>query len=304
MAVEYAKVLDTLSCSYTVIGRSVKSCKDFFKLTNVQAIEGGVEKYLQTEPAIPKCAIVSVGVESLSEVAILLLNYGVSSILLEKPGVGYASEIQFLAKLTSEKGALVFLAYNRRFYASVIKAKELIENDGGVSSFQFEFTEWSHSIKNLKKTITEHNNWFLGNSSHVIDTAFYLGGSPTEISAYHKGGLDWHPASSVFAGAGVSDKGALFSYNANWEAPGRWVLEVLTKKHRFIFKPMEKLQVQDIGSTVVNFVEFDESLDTQFKPGLYLQTKAFINAEYSNFLNIHEQMKMIESVYRKMSNYK
>lgn len=303
MALEYSKILSHLSCAYEVIGRGKENCASFFEKTGVTAIEGGLEKFLQTKPALPGAVIVAVGIESLSQTTAQLLHYGVKYILLEKPGVGYPGEIDALSNLAEEKKATVLLAYNRRFYASVRKAKELIAEDKGVSSFQFEFTEWSHRIKDLQKHPAEHNNWFLGNSTHVIDTAFYLGGIPVELCAFASGSLNWHPASSVFAGAGVSDKGALFSYNANWEAPGRWVLEILTKRHRYIFKPLESLQVQEIGSVEVKPLEIDNKLDIDFKPGLYLQTEFFLNQELAEFCDIHFQRDMITKVYKKMSKY-
>lgn len=108
---------------------------------------------------------------------------------------------------------------------------------------------------------------------------------------------------SKFCVAGISTEGALFSYHANWEAPGRWVIEILTKKRRFLFKPMESLQVQILGSVAVNAVELDDTLDKDFKPGIYLQTKAFIENDDSRFCSIREQKNMINSFYIKMCGY-
>ena len=303
MATEYSKVLKALNVNFITIGRSKENCDIYFESTGLSAIQGGIKPFMETNPVATEAAIVSVGIEALAETTVQLLEFGVKYILLEKPGIGYVEEIYDLCRLAKQKNATILLAYNRRFYASVQKAKALIQADGGVSSFQFEFTEWSHKIGSLQKSAAEHNNWFLGNSTHVIDTAFFLGGKPSEMSSYASGGLDWHPASSIFSGAGISEDGALFSYNANWEAPGRWVIEMLTKKHRFIFKPLETLQVQEIGSVSVNPVEIDDSLDTRFKPGLYLQTKAFLEKNCTNFCTIFEQKEMIDNFYIKMAGY-
>ena len=38
------------------------------------------------------------------------------------------------------------MAYNRRFYASTMKAREIIQSEGGVRNFHFEMTEWAHVI--------------------------------------------------------------------------------------------------------------------------------------------------------------
>jgi predicted dehydrogenase len=303
MAKEYAKVLKSLGKEFLAIGRGEANSQNFASEFNARAFTGGLALFLQSKPELPDAVIVAVGVESLTETTGLLLEAGVKNILLEKPGVAYPAEIPRLASLAHEKNATVVLAYNRRFYASVLKAEEICKADGGIVSFNFEFTEWSHVIRTLNKHQAEHHNWFLGNSTHVIDTAFFLGGKPRELAAFYKGTLEWHPASSVFAGAGVTESGALFSYHANWEGPGRWVIELLTLKHRLIFKPMESLQIQKIGSVAVEPVEIDDRLDKEFKPGLYLQTKAFLEGELSRFCSVEEQNRMINNVYIKMSGY-
>lgn len=303
MGVEYAKVLNSIKVDYIAVGRGAESAKKFEEKVLHPSILGGLESFLKSKPVLPDAVIVAVGIEALSSTCSRLLEYGVKKILLEKPGCGWNSELPGLVDLTRQKGADVQLAYNRRFYSSLIKAEEIIKEDGGVTSFNFEFTEWSHTIAPLKKTKVEHNTWFLGNSTHVIDTAFFLGGWPTEMTCYYKGGLGWHPSGSIYTGAGISNKGALFSYQANWEAPGRWAVEILTNKHRLYFKPMETLQIQDIGTVKLNPVEIDDHLDKVFKPGLYLQTKAFLEGDYSRFCTLFEQKAHVECVYNKMSGY-
>ncbi len=304
MAMDYAAVLKSLNKPFIVIGRGETKSREFETHIGVKVITGGIQNYLETKPAIPQKAIVATNVEELQSICKILINYGVKDILIEKPGVAYPREINELAELAQQTaGVNVLLAYNRRFYSSVLHAEKIIAEDGGLSSFNFEFTEWSHVITAYEKTDADLNNWFLGNSTHVVDLAFYIGGQPKDLSAYYAGSLDWHPSASIFAGAGISEKGALFSYQANWEAPGRWVLELLTKKHRLIFKPMEKLQIQLIGSVAVNPVEIDDSLDTEFKPGLSLQTKAFLEGDYSRFCTVEKQKQMINEVYIKMSGY-
>lgn len=305
MGVEYAKVLKALHVEFTAIGRGEKSALTFEEQTGVKPIQGGLTKFLATKPALPSGVIVAVGIEALTDTCIELLNYGVKNILQEKPGIGWISEIGRLNDAVHKSGANVVLAYNRRFYSSVLAAEKIIAEDGGVSSFNFEFTEWSHTIESLPKTEVEHQTWFMGNSSHVIDTAFFLGGAPKELCAFHSGAgdLKWHPSGSKYAGAGVADNGALFSYQGNWTAPGRWVIEILTPKHRLYFKPMETLQIQDIGRVAVEPVEIDNKLDTEFKPGFYLQTKAFVEGDMNRFCTVAQQKAHIESYYKKMSGY-
>ncbi len=302
MAYDYIKVLDVLPCSFTVVGRGEESALSCEKETGCSVVTGGVETFLAKKPALPTHAIVSVGIDKLYETTKALLAYGIKEILVEKPGGMFEKEFDDLVNTSRTQGAHVLIAYNRRFYASVLKARELIEKDGGVSSFNFEFTEWAHIIGPLEKAKEIKAKWFLGNSTHVVDLAFFLGGKPKDLCSFSKGGLEWHEASSVFSGAGISDCDALFSYQANWESAGRWSVEMLTREHKLILRPMEKLQIQKRGTVTQDFVEIDDTLDTEFKPGLMLQTKRFIEGDHRDFCTIEEQAKMMP-VYNKMANY-
>lgn len=302
MASEYVKVLKTLNKDFFVIGRGEKSALSFEEETGIKPIIGGLDSFIDTKPSVPSYAICAVGAEQLCLTAQSLIKYGVKNILVEKPGGLNMDDMKVTADMAAEVNANVYVAYNRRFYSSVLKAEEIIKEDGGVTSFNFEFTEWSHTIHPDHRPIELFNNWLLANSTHVIDTAFFLGGYPKEMTSLHSGEerIDWHPSGSIFAGAGISETGALFSYQANWQAPGRWVIEILTNKHRLYFKPMETLQIQNLGSVGVDPVEIDDTLDKDFKAGFYLQTKAFIEGEADRFCTMMMQLKHM-SQYIKIS---
>ena len=212
MGIEYAKVLNALEVAYTAIGRGTQNCQKFQEAVGKPAIEGGLENIWAMQPPVPACAIIAVGVENLFETTIQLLKFGVKKILLEKPGFGEVHEFHEIVKCAQEQKAAIYLAYNRRYYAATLAAKKIIESDGGVASFNFEFTEWSHTIKDLVKHPVEHQNWFMGNSTHVIDLAFFLGGEPAEMATFVGGAdeLAWHTRSAVFAGAGKAKNNALF----------------------------------------------------------------------------------------------
>lgn len=304
IALDYAKVLKALAVDYVAIGRGSHNAKKFEEETGHPAIIGGVEAYIATNPEKPSHVIIDVNLEALSEVTESVLNFGVRNILLEKPGVYHPSEINKLIILENKNKANIYIAYNRRFYASTLKAEEIIIQDGGVSSFLFEFTEWGHLMKELyKESHSKTNYLFLTNSTHVVDLAFFLGGNPKKLVTFSKGEVDWHLSNTVFSGAGITEKDALFSYHANWEAPGRWSVEVLTPKHRLYFKPMETLQIQEIGSVAVTPVQLDNTLDKEFKPGLYLQVKSFLEGKTERFCSLQEQKEMIEEVYLKICRY-
>ncbi len=302
MAIDYINVLRKLEKEVIVIGRSQQSADKFTEATGILVHTGGLNTFLESKPELPESVIVCTSIEQLATTAIMLMNYGVKKILLEKPGGINSEEISKVADTAKVTDSHVMVAYNRRHYASVLKAKEMIKADGGVTSFNFEITEWSHIIQNHQKDIKTMHSWFLGNTSHVVDTAFFLGGIPNEISTFKNGSLSWHPASSNFAGAGSTDKGALFSYSGNWEGPGRWSLDVISRKHRYIFRPFEQLHIQEIGSISINKVEINDEMEKDLKPGLYLQCKNFFEENTEHMCTIKAQVKL-SRIYEKMAGY-
>lgn len=301
MAQDYAKVLQNLGQDFEVIGRGAVSAEKFEFVSGHLVRQGGLSSTLATSGA-PEQAIVAVGVEGLAKQATELIEAGTRRILLEKPGGLNTIEIRALQQTAAKHQAAVLIAYNRRFYASTSLAIKLIAEDGGATSCTFEFTEWSHVIAPMIKAPGVKEAWLLANSTHVIDLAFHLCGFPKAWQAWHGGSLDWHPSAARFCGSGITEQGVFFSYHADWEAPGRWGVEVLTRKRRFIFRPMERLQVTPLGSVRIESVEIDSQLDKAFKPGLFEQTKAFLAQDDHLFCTVDEQLRHC-AIYDEMAGY-
>jgi predicted dehydrogenase len=300
MARDYAFVLKALKQPFEVIGRSEISARSFKKATGCNVKTAGLQSVLK-KTAAPAAAIVAVGVDQLAKVTKDLMCSGTKYILLEKPGAINLEEIQSLNLLANKKKAKVFVAYNRRFYHSVQQTKDFIKKDGGVLSMNFEFTEWEHAINPLKSAVKER--LIIANSSHVIDLAFYLCGKPKEWKCWHAGSLDWHPTSARFCGSGITDQGIMFSYLSDWQAQGRWSLEIMTNKRRLILRPMEQLQEIKKGSILVKNIKSENTIDTDFKAGLFLQTKKFLKKEDSYlFCSLSEQVENIK-IYYKIAGY-
>lgn len=300
MAIEYAKVLLAQGISFQVIGRGEKKARIFEKATGITPLCGGVDNNLTKLFSKPTHAIVATGIPELADVTIKLMEFDIRKILEEKPGGLYKGDIERIKTVADRTQSNVYIAYNRRFYASTGKARQIIEEDGGVSSFYFEFTEWPHVIENLIAPDKVKQQWLYANSSHVIDLAFFLGGNPRELVCFSQGELSWHRKGSSFTGAGVSEKGALFCYNADWEAPGRWSVEVLTPKHRLYFKPMEQLQIQKKNSVEIMSVDIDDELDKEYKPGLYEEVYSFLsNPNDPRLTKVDDQLRNW-SVYEKI----
>jgi predicted dehydrogenase len=302
MALEYLKVLRTQDCQITVIGRGEESARKFEAQSAQPVISGGLDAFIDSCPSIADFAIVAVGVEALAPTTMSLLRAGVRSILIEKPGALNLHQISALQREARANSAEVMIAYNRRFFASTLAAKQMIKEDGGVQSLNFEFTEWSHVIDGLTKAPGVKETWLLNNSTHVIDLAFYLGGEARELQAFTAGALSWHPSSAVFAGAGRTVSGALFSYQANWGAPGRWGLEILTSQRRLFFRPMETLRIMRKGSLIIEDIKLDDSKDKNFKPGLHEQVSRFLSRKTQGMCHLEDQVQNW-TLYERIASY-
>lgn len=291
MAQDYAEVLIALKKDFTVIGRGVDSAKKFEHKIGIQPFVGGLEIFLENQKFnAHDTVIIATGTENLMSMLKISLLAGAGKILIEKPAALSIQELLDHADLLKKYQNQVFVAYNRRFYASVVEAMRLIEADGGLENMHFEFTEWAHRIEPLEKAPGVKENWFFANSTHVVDLAFFLAGKPTDWCAYAKAGnLTWHDKTK-FSGAGITENGVLFSYNSNWESAGRWAIELMTSKRRIYLKPLEGLQTQSKGSILIEEHSCDAPQEKLFKPGLYEQVRHFFE-QPENLKTIAEQLE-------------
>lgn len=277
MAVEYSKVLTALGRPQIVLGRGPASAATFADKTGIAPSTGELAAQLASLSDLPSTAIVAVNAMHLAEVTAELAEAGVHRLLVEKPGALDAAELDGLAAAVDRTAAEVLIGYNRRYLASVLRAKEMIAEDGGVLSVKFDFSEPSRRIAGLGKPQRELDTWFYGNSSHVVDLALHLAGDPVEVAGRVAGGVSWHPAAGTFVGMGRTESGALLSWHANWVGPGRWGVEAITPERRLILQPLEGLRVQDHSSFNEYTVDLGEDAERGLKPGLLKQVEAFLD---------------------------
>jgi len=280
MAQAYAAVLDALGITPRVLGRGAQSAASFAAATGLTPGTGPLaEQLADVDP--DAVAIVTVNAHALAETTQLLMDSGIKRLLVEKPAALDLAEMAGLQKAATAAGAQVYVAYNRRFLASVLEADRMIAADGGVVSLRFDFSEPARRIGALGKHPRELATWFYGNSTHVVDLAFHFFGPPAALSARiaEQQGVDWHPQAGVFAGFGHRADGATIAWHANWVSPGRWGMEVLTRERRIILQPLEKLRVQTHDSFAEVDVPLEDADDQSYKPGLLRQTRAFLTGE-------------------------
>ncbi len=295
MSSAYANILKNLGVNFTVHGRGKVSAAQFERLNGIKPVLEKISDYYK-DKNLPKSAIVAVSNDQLSKVTLELISMGIKNILVEKPGGINQCQLQNLLYEANKKGIKVFIGLNRRFYASIEKAKEIINEDGGVLSCNFQFTEW---FEQFRHEFSEEvcKTWLVSNAIHVLDTFIYLCGVPLEYSSYRGLGIDLHESGSIFVGSGVTSNNVFFSYHSNWQGPGRWSLEIITKKNKIILCPMEELSVVKKFSFEVVKVDIENIIDKEFKPGLYKQTKSFLEEDFTRHCSLEEQIRNFKFYY-------
>ena len=263
MGKQYAHALAELNVNdVTIITRGEKQFSDFSNKFEYNIIAGGFEKHLPTI-GHKDLVVIATPTELIVPAAKLAIKTGQDVILLEKPGSLFHQELFSLNEIVDKQKVRV--GYNRLLYPNFHKLKVLAENEGGITSCKFDFTEWTHKIPFNVYQDDEYKLWGISNSLHVISMAFELIGMPKELSSYQFGKLDWHPSGSVFIGSGISEQKIPFSYHANWESSGRWAVEIMTKKNAYRLIPLEGLYVCKKGTTEWKPVDFEIAFeDTKF----------------------------------------
>jgi predicted dehydrogenase len=241
-------------------------------------------------------AIVAVTEDALVPVARALLARGATRMLIEKPGALSSDELR---ELVSHDG--IFVAYNRRFYTSVVRARQLVEQDGGAIAATFDFTEIERLVladakrRNLPEAVLQR--WGLANSLHVIDLAFFLAGDPVELTTERSGSLPWHAAGARFSGSGTTDRDGVFSYLASWDGAGRWNVEVTTRARRLFLQPLEQLREQLRGSFESLPLVVTAATDG-VKPGLAGQLAAFLDGDTRSLCGVAAAVGRLELAER------
>lgn len=300
MAQAYGLALNALKAEYVVIGRGTASAQAFEAAVGTSVLRGGLDANADVIAGVTH-AIVALPVPVLASQTCTLMKLGVKNILVEKPAGMNTSEVAEVVQMTESTGSHVFVAYNRRFYAAVQDAKHRIEADGGATSFRFEITEWAHRIGPSGQPDEVKAAWFLANSTHVVDMAFFLGGFPTNLSAHSSGNIGWH-APSIFVGHGETADGALFSYHGDWGAAPRWMVEICTQGHTYMFQPLEKLKVRTKeGFAIEDLDSPGADDDVRVKPGVLRQTEAFLaEVPSADLLRLEDQLAHMQNIYEVM----
>lgn len=300
---EYYKIVSELGWKCVVFGRGKISSKLFEEKFGLSVVTDSATSAVQDNKfSVPENAIICCNIDQQLNLVRQLIDLGIKNILVEKPLTDDLDGLVELEKYCNEKKTRIFVGYNRRFYNSVIECKKLIAEDGGITSFHFDFTEWSDVIDKSHHNALIKSKWLINNSSHLIDLAFYLGGNPKVLKPMISGGLEWHKRGSIFKGIGVTINDSLFSYSADWSSAGRWELSLCTARRKFILSPLESLKYINKNEVTINNIVSENQDDIKYKPGFMKQVKNFLNGDHKDLCCLSDQVRNMH-IYYKIAGY-
>lgn len=241
-----------------------------------------------------KALIIAVNEQSTKKI-INSLDLKKYRVLCEKPvGINFEESKKIKSVVKSKH---FYVALNRRFYESNLKAHEIIKKSRGKRLIYIRDQELQNS-----NSRPYNDNLMYWNSVHLIDY----------INIYARGRLIKINRLKRFKNKKFSENitKLIFSskdevlYHCNWNSPGPWSVEIIQKDQRIEMKPLENLVQEKLkqGKRIrVNFT--NSKIDIKFKPGLFYQVGEFlkmINNKPHNLVNFNDYfytVKLIKKLY-------
>ncbi len=240
MGKEYLKALQVLKVP------SIRSCSRTEPIIDKDTIPGRIiissYQIFKQKPAPQELAIIATPTKDLIPAVKHLRELGFKRFLIEKPLALSSQEIQGFQKEFTGEETEVVCAYNRVAYPSFLEAKNLAEQEGGITSCYYTMTEIVGKDWTERFSKEELARWGIANSLHVASMAHGLIGLPKSWTSFQEGkAYPWHPTGSIFVGSGISQQDIPFAYHADWTSTGRWSVEFHTRRASYLLCPLEKL---------------------------------------------------------------
>ncbi len=208
-----------------------------------------------------------------------VLAYGIP-VLLEKPA-GYSSaECEQLVEIAEKHGTMNMVAVNRRYYGTVNQALLSVLHFGPVRGLLVEANEPLQSYRSrLQYDTWVYDKWLIANSIHAIDLLRMVGGEVEKvIASTAQEGIE--PYGDDFNALIRFKSGMVGNFTAHFNSPGGFGIKIYGEGVCADVKPLEQGFVQFNAGRRIKLEESEA--DTKFKPGLFNQNIAFINAVMTN----------------------
>jgi predicted dehydrogenase len=243
------------------------------------AAEFGVERVhadagRMLDESRPDAVFVAVSHEATYETSSLVARTGIPC-LLEKP-VGYTSgEVRRLAELADESGCLNVVGLNRRYYGVINQALLAVLHQGPVRGVVVEAHEPILEYRSRRQFAEWlYDRWMVANSIHGIDLLRMIGGEVAKVHAVKRAVAE--PNGDSFSATVEFEGGALGTFVAHWNSGRGFGLKIYGCGVTAELAPLEQGFLQYATGRRVKLRP--GWADTRFKPGLYAQNTAFLQA--------------------------
>lgn len=289
IAEEYIKCLIAFNIEFEIVVNTEKTKQKLLDKYNHKCYSGGLEIF--TFDKKYDNIIIATPIQFLfNHLKLCILNNNhLKNILIEKPGCMYSYQLKEIIAI--KKDVEIFIAYNRRFYSSIIEGKQII-NDDPIEKLNLTIDEYNLDNIAKQKSYDIMENTFANMTTHVVDVAFYLAGVPKQINVLNINGygeLYYHKKAAIFNGNGITENNIEFEYNGNWTHSGKWKMEFHLKSGKILsYQPLENLKIINVDGSEQIITQ--NEIDTLYKPGYYKQINSFIKNK-QDLLNIENHYK-------------
>lgn len=293
MAEEYLKVFkgSKMICD-GIYSRTLSKSKFLKKKYKIKKVYKSIDD-LKNDREI-KGLIIAVDADSLLSI-LDNLNINNYKILCEKPvGINFKETKKIILKI---KNKHFYVALNRRFYSSNLKANNLVKKEKGKRLIHIRDQELQNS-----KSKNYNTNLMYWNSVHLIDYInIYARGILKEKKHIKKFRHGEFCENITFLKFSSRDE---VLYHCNWNSPGPWSVQIIQKNQSIEMKPLENLvQEKLIKGKRKRIIHNTSKIDIKYKPGLLNQFNEFLkmlNNKKNKLVNLKkyfETVKLINKIY-------
>ncbi len=289
MAEEYLKVFsESKTICYGIYSRTLTKSKFLKKKYKITKLYKSIED-LKSDKDI-KGLVIAVNEESLLTI---LNNLDINNyrILCEKPvGINFKETKKIVSKI---KNKHFYVALNRRFYSSNLRANNLVKKEKGNRLIYIRDQE----LQNSKSKIYNKNLMYW-NSVHLIDYINIYARGILKKKKHIKKFRDNEFSENITSLKFSSNDEVL--YHCNWNSPGPWSVQIIQKNQSIEMKPLENLiQEKLIKGKRKRIIHHISKIDIKYKPGLLNQFNEFLkmlNNKKNKLVNLKKYFKTVELI--------
>ncbi|MFN3647998.1 MAG: Gfo/Idh/MocA family protein [Armatimonadota bacterium] len=243
------------------------------------ASEFNIERaYRDTEQMLtearPDAAIIAVSHSVTYPITRMILQMGVPC-LIEKPAGYTVEETRELAEIAGQRGVINVVALNRRYYSAVNRALLAVMQYGPVRGVVVEAND---SVERFRSRRAFDNwlyqSWLVANGIHAVDLLRMIAGDAVRVASIRQSWTE--PCPDSLSSIVEMESGCIGTFVAHWNSRGYHALKIFGRGVMADLRPVEYGFLRyDTGRVIrVN----QDSVDTRYKPGVYGQMVAFLQA--------------------------